>query len=592
MKRRIIWINAGLALLLVAVAAGGYFLLFAPKEATLTGRTVAVQQGTISETVTATGTVETAGAVELSFGQAGTVDGVYVAEGDTIRKGRKVAALDSSSARQAVTNARSSYVQAVASASQSGLSLESARQGVTDAEHNATLNKAGYADSVQTARRNLADATSSWSDACLDPNGTCPDAEAWAQLRASEADVSSAKTAYDQAVQTASAQETANNLKLNQTSVNVQDAQAKQDTACNTYGSDSTQCTTAVSSLKGLQQQYELLVNSNQTAALQSQQSLVNADARVTQANISLRKLQASLQKQSSDSVTAAQDALDQALQAQRKGLAADQQSVTKAKEALASAQASGAAVSTPAGSMTTSQAQVDVAKAGLAVAAQNLAGTVLRSSVAGTVASVDVAKGDAATAGTTVATVLPASAYEIVADFSEADAMKVAVGQKAAVTFDALPDVTATGTVTSVEILPTDSTSSGAAAGGTTSSVTTYAATITLDDVSGDIREGMSASVVVTTDEATNVLWVPTAAVTTAGGQSTVTVRTNGVDTVTQVTTGLAGDSGIEITDGLTSGDQVVVTTTGSSTSTGGFPMGGIPGGGVGGPPAGGGRG
>jgi RND family efflux transporter MFP subunit len=598
MKRRIIWINVGLALLLVVVAVGGYVLLFAPEQATLTGRTVAVQQGTISETVTATGTVETAGAIELSFSQGGTVDNVYVSEGDTVRRGRKVAALDDTAARQSVANAKSSYVQSVANASQSDLSLTAAQQSVTDATRTAALNKAAYEQSVAVARRNLADARASWSDTCLDAAGTCPDAAAWAQLRAAEADVTSAKTAYDQAVQTATAQETTNNLKLNQTSVNVQDAQAKQDNACNTYGSDATQCTSAVSSTKSLEQQYELLLNANQTAQLQSQQALVNADARVTQANIALRKLQTSLQKQSADSATAAQDALDQALQAQKKGLVADKQSVARAKESLASAQAASQAVTTPLGSTTASQASIDVARAGLALAETSLADTVLRSPVTGTVASVDVSDGDAATAGTAIATILPTSAYQIVADFSEADAMKVEVGQKASVTFDALPDVTASGTVTSIEILPTGSTSSASSAGGSTSSsVTTYAATITLDDVSGDIREGMSASVVVTTDEATDVLWVPTAAVTTAGSQSTVTVRKNGVDTVTQVTTGLSGDSGIEIANGLSAGEEVVVGSTGTSSGSSGFPMGGIPGGGIGGgapaggPPAGGGQ-
>ena len=65
MKRRIVWINAGLALLLVAVGIGAYAWLFRPEETVATGRTVAVQTGTVSETVTATGTVETAGALDL-----------------------------------------------------------------------------------------------------------------------------------------------------------------------------------------------------------------------------------------------------------------------------------------------------------------------------------------------------------------------------------------------------------------------------------------------------------------------------------------------------------------------------------------------
>ena len=148
--------------------------------------------------------------------------------------------------------------------------------------------------------------------------------------------------------------------------------------------------------------------------------------------------------------------------------------------------------------------------------------------------------------------TLLPNAALQVVASFSEADALKVEVGQTATVSFDALPDATATATVTAVDILP----STGE------SGVTTYSATLTLDDSPEGVRQGMSASVVVTTAEAADVLFAPTAAITTSGGTSTVTVRVNGVDTTVAVTTGLAGDTGTEITGGVSAGDELVVST------------------------------
>ena len=296
------------------------------------------------------------------------------------------------------------------------------------------------------ARADLADAKGSWSDSCLDPNGTCPDAEAWSQLRAAEADVASATTAYDQAVQTASTTETTNQLKLSQSQVNAEAAQAKQDNECSTYGSDSSQCASAVSALRTARQQYELQGNANQSAAVQSQQALVNADARITQANIALKKLQNNLISQAADAVDAAQRAVDSAELAQEKGQAADQQSITKAQESLRSQQVSSQSVSTLAGSTTASQAAIDVARAGLVSARDALTDTALTAPVAGTVASVDVAEGDAAAAGVPVITLLPKAALQVVASFSEADALKVEVGQSATVTFDALPDASATG--------------------------------------------------------------------------------------------------------------------------------------------------
>lgn len=591
MKRRIVWINAGLALLLVAVGAGAYFWLFAPKsEVATSGRTVSVQKGDVSETVTATGTVETAGTLELSFSTAGTVDAVKVEQGDTVKADQKLATLDDSAAQASVTSAQSSYVQAVNSAKSSSLTLAQAQQAVKDAEASAKLNKTGYEQAVSTARQNLAEAKSSWSDSCLDPNGTCPDTDAWAQLRAAEADVANAKTAYEQAVQNATQDETTQDISIKHAATNLQTAQDNYGTACSTYGSGSTQCTSAYNSYISAQQAYETAANSQNASKISGQQSLVNADAKVTAANVSLKKLQASLQKQNAQDVQTAQEAVESALLAQKKGLASDEKSIQSAKDQVASLQASDAAVSTSAGTISADQAAIEVAKAGLEEAQSNLSATVLRSPVKGTVASIDIEKGDTVTAGTTVATVIPKASYQIVASFSEADALKLAVGQKATVTFDALSE-TAEGTVTEVDILPTSSTS------GTSSSVTTYNATITIDQAPDDVRQGMSASVVVTTDDASDVLWVPTAAVTTAGGQSTVTVRTNGVDSTVVVETGLEGDSGTEITSGLTEGQQVVIDTSSTeSTSTSRFPAGGGlgfgGGGGQGGPPAGGGRG
>ncbi len=577
MKRRIVWINLGLALVIVASAVGVYFWLFAPKsEVATTGRTVSVQTGTVSETVTATGTVETAGTVQLSFANGGTVTAVRVAQGDTVRADQRLAAVDDSAARQGVASAKSSYVQSVTSASSSGLTLTTAQKAVADAQRTESLNRSGYAEAVTQARQELADAKASWSASCLDPTLTCPDTDAWAQLRSAEAEVANAKTAYDQAVQNATASETTQNIALAQAAANIDAAQSKASSDCSS--GTSAQCSSAQNALTSAQQQYETTANAKKVSAIQGQQGLVNADAKVTSANVALKRLQASLATNAADSIAAAQKSLDSALLAQRKGEAADKTSVRKAKESLAALQASDAAVSTTAGTVTASQAAIDVAKAGLAQATDALAATVLRSPVAGTVASVDVTKGDTVAAGTPALTVIPKAAYQIVASFSEADALKLAVGQAATVTLDALTDGTATGTVTEVAILPTTS---------ATSSVTTYSATITLDDVPDGIRQGMSASVVVTTDEATGVLWVPTAAVTTAGGQSTVTVRENGVDTTVVVTTGLEGDSGTEIDSGLTEGQQVVIDTSSGSSTGLQFPTGGF-GFGQGGPPAG----
>ena len=169
---------------IVAAGVGAYFWLFAPQDAVSTGRTVSVQSGNVSETVTATGTVETAGTVELSFGTGGTVTQFRWRQGDTVKAGK---ALVSSTRRRATGArlARSSYVQAVdRHADSRRLTLAAAQQAVADAQAAAELNKRGYEQAVAQARTALTDAKARGRPRCLDPAGTCPDDAAWAQLRA------------------------------------------------------------------------------------------------------------------------------------------------------------------------------------------------------------------------------------------------------------------------------------------------------------------------------------------------------------------------------------------------------------------------
>jgi macrolide-specific efflux system membrane fusion protein len=179
-------------------------------------------------------------------------------------------------------------------------------------------------------------------------------------------------------------------------------------------------------------------------------------------------------------------------------------------------------------------------------------------------------------------------SKLKVTGEFTESDAIKLKIGQSATVTFDALSGVTATGKVTEIDMSPT-----------TNNNVVQYGAAITLSDKPSAIRLGQTTTVQVTTSTAQNVLYVSTAAVRTAGGQSTVTVQQGGTQVVKRVQIGVQGNQGTEIKSGLNEGDEVVIpTATGSSGSTQTRPGGGlgggggIGGGGLGGAGGGGGRG
>ncbi|HVW35197.1 MAG TPA: HlyD family efflux transporter periplasmic adaptor subunit [Acidimicrobiia bacterium] len=182
----------------------------------------------------------------------------------------------------------------------------------------------------------------------------------------------------------------------------------------------------------------------------------------------------------------------------------------------------------------------------------------------------------------------------EVVSGFPEADATKLAAGQPATITFPALPETEVAGKVVAVSTTST-----------VVSNVVTYNAVISFDSVPAQVKPGMTANVSVITASKDNVVEVPSAAISSSGGQSTVTVRVGGKDQTVPVVTGLKGDGTTEITSGLSDGDQVVMSVgvvssnanRGSSgnqtqTRTGTFGGGGGLGGGFGGGGFGGGGG
>jgi multidrug efflux pump subunit AcrA (membrane-fusion protein) len=157
---------------------------------------------------------------------------------------------------------------------------------------------------------------------------------------------------------------------------------------------------------------------------------------------------------------------------------------------------------------------------------------------------------------------------------FPESDAVKVKVGQPATTTLDALTGSSYTGTVQSVDDTAT-----------VTSNVVTYNAIVSVQNAPTTAKSGMTANVTVTTASKDNVLELPTAAIQTQAGTSSVNKVVNGQTVPTQVTLGLQGDSTTEITSGVAEGDQVeILTGSLATTATGTSRTGAGGGGGAGG--------
>jgi macrolide-specific efflux system membrane fusion protein len=194
-------------------------------------------------------------------------------------------------------------------------------------------------------------------------------------------------------------------------------------------------------------------------------------------------------------------------------------------------------------------------------------------------------ASSSSSTSSTGFITITNMSGLVVTTSVAEIDVSKVKAGQKATVTLNALPDKPVQATVSSISLTPT-----------TSGSVVSYGAQLALTSPPDGLRPGQSASVVITVAEAENALSVPAAAVTTAGNTNIVTVQENGQNVSRQVQVGIRGESTVQITSGLTEGENIVLTATAATgtggtgrTGTGTGGTGGFPGGGTGGFPGGG---
>ncbi|MFA6099371.1 MAG: efflux RND transporter periplasmic adaptor subunit [Patescibacteria group bacterium] len=154
----------------------------------------------------------------------------------------------------------------------------------------------------------------------------------------------------------------------------------------------------------------------------------------------------------------------------------------------------------------------------------------------------------------------------------NEVDAAKVAVGQKATLTFDAIDGLSITGEV--AEVSPLGTVSQG---------VVSYAVKVAFDGQDSRIKSGMSVSTSIVTEVKADVLTVPNSAIKSQGDQHYVqmfdasstkpgtdgTIATDQTPTRVTVEIGVTNDSLTEVASGLKEGDQVISQTVKQTTAT-----------------------
>jgi hypothetical protein len=209
------------------------------------------------------------------------------------------------------------------------------------------------------------------------------------------------------------------------------------------------------------------------------------------------------------------------------------------------------------------------------------------------TLSSWSVFLGSRVSGGTELATVSAPTALKAQALVSQSDLGELKVGQKAQMTIDGYTDESFTGVITSISDEPASSSSAGST---TSSGSTQYTITIRPQKLPSVARSGMTGTLEIVLQQHTDVLLVPTSAVTGTSSVSYVRVMQNGTPVVRQVETGMTTSAYTEITSGLAAGETVVTGTytpgaSSSSTTSGTSRSSGVGNllNGSGGPPAGG---
>lgn len=270
---------------------------------------------------------------------------------------------------------------------------------------------------------------------------------------------------------------------------------------------------------------------------------------------------------------------------------------LTAAQETLADLRSSSASTA----SINAASASVQVKQNALTQAKADLTAATLTAPFDGVVAEVNVAEGDAGgsssggasssgagagsgaqtggasgqgSSGSSAAIVLISKdAFTVSTSVSSGDVGSLKRGLQATITPSGSSQ-TVYGTVASVGVIASSSTSGSS----------TFPVTIDITGTHDDLRAGSTVSVEIVTKQLTDVIAVPTQALATGDGGTTVTKLVDGAEVATAVTTGETLGSQTVITEGLAEGDQIVMTgfrvaSGGSQTGqqeTNGFPAGG----------------
>jgi len=293
-------------------------------------------------------------------------------------------------------------------------------------------------------------------------------------------------------------------VKINESDANIDQASGDMINALNMVQSSVNYCYSAL-----------------QNSIISSQFSQSQLDSYISSINSQLGSVGSSIssvqtaQQNLKDAITSAQNGLINAQSTSKSQLASAESKVQSSYNTWQSDIDSLNKLKAPARKedIASAQAQLDNYKAALESAQYTYDQNFLTSPFDGVVAQVNVSKGDQANTNTVVATIITSELYAEIS-LNELDAAQTKIGASATVTFDALPGVTIEGKVAQIDTI-----------GSVSQGVVSYGAKVSFDVSNSDVKPGMSVSVSIVTNTEKDQLLVPSSAIKTVDGVSTIQI-------------------------------------------------------------------
>lgn len=574
LKKKKFYIPVAIVLVLLAAY---FYGSYRRNNQPVTYETVKAVRDTLTQTVDATGKIESVNDLSLRFEAGGTLDAVKVSEGDKVKAGTVLANIKLSDLNAAVAQASANLNQKLAGATTQERSyyqaaMEMAKASLDQAKIDASNSVATAEANVETAKNNLKLAEGGenseivgnayenavavlQSSLSILSNGIgesdnilgIDNAFANDSFESALAVLDSNKkiVAYNAYLSAKEASEKAKTSAQNLTSLSPR---AVTDSAMDltlTAFEKVNQLLVAVSDVLDK----SLPVGGLSQISLENKKSAI-ASTRTT-VNAGYSSLLAKKQgvADAKNSFSTFQVAYDKALRDQQAVIGTAQASVV-AKEAAYTQ-----AVSNWEGK-TVAPRDVDLAffRAALSQAVAARDKGIIKAPIDGVIVKINKKKGEMVSMSDVVIQMLSPH-YEVKVDIPETDVPKLSVDNNVEITLDAFgDDVKFSGKIVSIEPAST-----------VIQDVVYYNVTVTLDETDVAIKPGMTANVKINTANKENVIVVPSRSVRTNSSDSSKYVRLleNGKEVEKVVTLGLKGDNGmVEITDGLVGGEDVIVST------------------------------